>query len=389
MKYLPLIWAGLWRKPARTILTLLSVVVAFTLFGLTTGLNAAFAYAVNQVPANRISVLGRFGGPLPLSERDQIARIEGVTKIGYYGAIGGYYRDPKNSAFAVMIDPEMQYVWPELSSLTPQQFAALQTNRTGVFMSRRFADKYGFKTGDTYPLLATGPNNVKADGSKLWTFNILGIVADVSWFPTGYVMGNFDYLNEARVQKASGTVGEYLVLVKDPARTAETGQAIDGMFANSGAPTTSMPAKLEMQSIRDSFIDIGFVTDTIAGAGLFMILIIVGNSFAQSVRERIPELAVMKVLGFSNAGVMAIQVFEAVLPCLLGAAIGVALAAVLAPEATLLLPAGAAGVVTLPRISLSVFAWAMALAVVVAFVGAVIPLLRFKWIDVAAALSGR
>lgn len=124
-RFLPFVWAGLWRKPARTILTLLSVIVAFTLFGLMAGLNAAFTYVVDQEPANRIFAGGRFGGMLPLSERDQIARFDGVTKIGYYAVIGGYYQDPKKFAFAVMIDPGIQYVWPEFSSLTPQQFAGL------------------------------------------------------------------------------------------------------------------------------------------------------------------------------------------------------------------------------------------------------------------------
>src|SRR5215475_9055339 len=99
MKYIPLVLAGLWRKPARAILTLLSVMIAFTLFGLTIGMNATFDAVQAGAKDNRIYTNPRFAGGMtgmPISVVRAIEHIPDVAQVTYINFIPAYRSDPKN-----------------------------------------------------------------------------------------------------------------------------------------------------------------------------------------------------------------------------------------------------------------------------------------------------
>jgi putative ABC transport system permease protein len=116
-----------------------------------------------------------------------------------------------------------------------------------------------------------------------------------------------------------------------------------------------------------------------------MILLLVGHGIAQSVRERIPEFAVLKTLGFSDGAVMALVFLEAAVPCLLGAALGFGLAAVLTTQIHRIVPPGWG--IPMPYLSPSVLGSAVALSLLVAFVSAVLPALRLMRMNIATALT--
>ena len=386
MKYFPLVWAAVWRKPVRLVLTLLSVVVAFALFGMMIGFKASFSHLVDSARADRIYVSSRFAGGLPYSMVDQVARIPGVTHVANQGGIGGYYQNPRNNIGIQMIDSSMHQVWPELP-LTSAQYGALAANRTGAIFSRTMALKYKFKKGDVFPIKA--PGIPRADGTQAWTFTILDVVDDIDTQPAGFAVGNLTYLNESRVAAQRNTGGSIRLLVADPARGDAIAKQIDLAFANSGTPTRSISEKAAYENATGGGggIDYPFVMMSIAGAGLFMILFLTGNAIAQSVRERIPEFAALKTIGFSDTGVMALVFAEAVIPCLLGAGLGMGLATWVGANFTRLLPPG----IGFPALymSASVYGWALCFAVLVALVSAVIPATRIARLDVAAALSRR
>jgi putative ABC transport system permease protein len=386
MKYFPLVWAALWRKPARLILTLLSVSVAFTLFGMMVGLNASFAHIVEMSRMDRIYVGPRFGGTLPMAAKDEIARLPGVTRIGVLGGVLGHYRDPKNTAIAVMLDAAMQQVWTEVP-LTFAQWAQLHATPSGVFVSRRIAARFNLKPGDALPILTGG--SIRQDGSKTWPFTVLDVIDDLPTAQAGLILGNYEYFDQARIPALRGTVLQFQLLVRDPAQAAATATAIDAMFANSAGPTRSIPERTLAESNSRAGLDIPFVTEAVAGAGLFMILFLTGNGIAQSIRERIPEFAVLKTLGFSDAGLVALVFVEAAIPCLLGAAIGLLLASGITAQLPHLAPSAMTLPIPLPYLSPDVLALAFVFAALVAFASAVIPALRIKRLDVATALAGR
>ena len=233
MKYIPLVLAGLWRKPARTIFTFLSVMVAFILFGILSGLDSGFDHIVSVSRLDRIFVDPRFGGREPLSYAEQIARVPGVTVVTPRMGLPGYYLDPKNRMGVIMTDSRFFAARPELTA-TKAQMAALDADRTGAIISNFLARRYGWKVGDKVPFISSVATS---DGSQTWTFDILAIIDD-SDNPgvSGYFIGNYNYLDQRRV-KDKGTVDRYLVRIKDPNQATQIGRTIDRMFDNSAAPT--------------------------------------------------------------------------------------------------------------------------------------------------------
>jgi putative ABC transport system permease protein len=203
----------------------------------------------------------------------------------------------------------------------------------------------------------------------------------------GYVIGNYTYLDESRPLAQRSMTNFFDVLARDPAHAADTARAVDAMFANSSVPTNSDTDRSEAESGAQAGVDIPFVTMVVAGAGLFMILFLTGNGIAESVRERIPEFAMLKTLGFSDELVMALVFAEAAIPCLLGAAIGLGLATEFAQELPRLMPPQV--LLPVPYMSASVLGLAMGSAVLVALLSAVSPILRLRRLDVASALAGR
>ncbi|MEI9983043.1 MAG: ABC transporter permease [Aliidongia sp.] len=175
-EYVPLIWAGLWRKKTRTIFTLLSILVAFLLFGLLQGVNAAFNSGVEGANLNRLYVQSKisFTENLPYADLPQIEAVPGVTKVSYATWFGPYYQDPKNFIFTFPVDPERYFaVYPELK-LPKDQLQAFVQNRSSAVISQDAANKYGWKIGDRVPLHSTIWTR-KADGTSDWTFDIVGI----------------------------------------------------------------------------------------------------------------------------------------------------------------------------------------------------------------------
>jgi ABC-type antimicrobial peptide transport system permease subunit len=111
-------------------------------------------------------------------------------------------------------------------------------------------------------------------------------------------------------------------VVKDAARADDTALAIDARFANSAVPTRSEPIPMERSDAATAGVNVASVTRRVALVGLFMILLLTGHGMAQSVRERLSEFAVMKTVGYSDAGVIALVFAEALAPMLLGAMLG-------------------------------------------------------------------
>jgi len=382
MKYLPLIWTALWRKPMRTVLTFLAATAAFTLFGLAIGVNATYAGFVSRAMADRVYVNPRFEGKLTLAQRDRIARMPEVREIGVVDFLLGSFRDPKNVIVPIFLDRGMRGTWSDLP-LTPAQWDQLEANPSGVILDDHTAAQLGLKAGDNMPVQTSAPS--RRDGSRVWPFHVLSVFTNPPWARGGLVLANYDYYDKARPLADVGQVGQLYVLLKDPDRVASFGDQVERSFANSANPTWVVPDKLLAQVAGTYQFNIPLVTEGISAAGLFMILFLIGNGIAQSVRERVPEFAVLKTLGFSDVGVTALVFAEAAIPCLLGAAAGFVLARGLAAKI------GTFGVmqkmnVAAPTLSLGVLAVGFVFAGAVTLASAALPAWRLRRLDIATAL---
>jgi len=384
IKFIPLVWAALMRKPVRVVLTLLSVMVAFTLFGLMIGLNATFDLVAAKARADRIYTWPRFGGGAPVAIARQIEAIPGVKAVTAIGFIPGYVQDPKNSAFVLMVDQNAGKVFGDWE-ITPEMWNTVWKDRTGVVMSRAQAVRWNKKVGDTFTMISKAVK--RADGKNAWTFKVLAIAEDVPQNSQGFIFGNYDYIDKARTPADQGKVSEVDLLAADPSASADVAQRIDRKFANSATPMQTITEKLARAGNDFGGLDIKAITHGIALAGMFMVLFLTANGIAQSVRERFTEFATLKTIGFSDRAVTTMVVLESALPCILGAGLGVGIAGVLARQIPKLMPPGFG--IPLPTISPMVILWAAASAFAVALLSAVLPILRLKQMDIATALSGR
>ena len=385
MKYLPLIWHGLWRKPVRTALVALSLVVGFLLFGILDGVNSAFDLATQRSQLDRLLVDPRFGIPLPLAYAERIRQVPRVTHVAWTQFMSGAYQDPKNNVVMAATEPHSFFKMRDEYSVSPEVVEALVRTRTGVILLDKLAARYGWKTGDRVTISAPGS---RKDGSADWTFEVVGIMSNPG-NPGAFGIGiiNYDYFDEAR-SFTPGTVGRVIARVNDPARSVEVARAIDKLFESSGAPTRT---KNENESARTRLAIVGDVsrfTRAVIAAVFFALLFLTGNTMLQSVRERSSELATLKVLGFSDTAVLMMIFGETLLVCTVSAVTGLAIAAVAFPQAGEYIPSLIAYLGPQPMAT-RVIVLGLVCAVAIAALSALLPAWRTLRINVVDALASR
>jgi len=380
MKFLPLIWAGIWRKPGRAVLTLLSVVNAFLLFGVLQGFASGLNHAVAETHADVLLSLSRISTePLPVAQIGQIRLVQGVRAATPMVPFISSYRTPTSIVPADAVDASQILAVDPGLTIPPSMIAALQRDRTGAIVSRVLATRFGWKVGDRVPLRALTVTN--RDGSPTWPVDIVGIFSSTggTLFKNAMLI-NFDYVDQGRTTN-SGTAPVFVIRIDDPNRANQVAAAIDHLFANSAHETKTATVRQIAQNSLKQIGDIGLVINAIVAAVFFALLFSVGALMMQSVRERTPELAVLKTLGFTDRGLMGLILAESLTFCLVSAAIGLGIAALLFPIARQLIGFNVqAGPLMLVG---------FALAVGLALISGLPPAIRAMRLQVVDALAGR
>lgn len=381
MSYLPLLWTGFRRSPTRAWLTLASIAVAFLLFGLLQGMNAAFGTSVAASRLDRLYVQSKvnFTEPLPLAHLARIESVPGIDSVAFGCWFGGYFQDPKNFVFSFPVDAERYFsLYPEIK-IAPEQLRALKTTRSGAVVGNELAKKFGWKIGDRVPLkseLWTHP-----EGDSDWSFEIVGIF---EW-PGDYAKSSSFYFNYAYFDESrafgGGSVGWYVAHLKNVADAPKVAAAIDALFANSPDETKTQNEKENTQAFLRQFGDVDIMVTAIIGAVFFALLFLTGNNMMLSIRERAPEFAVLKTIGFTNARILALIFCETMAMCLIPAAIGLASAALIFPGLQPFL-----GVAALPP---GVLGLGLGLATLLAFVVGVWPMMLVQRLSIVDSLAGR
>jgi putative ABC transport system permease protein len=329
MKFLHLIWSNLKRRKLRTILTLLSIVVAFILFGFLSAINQALTGGVSMAGQDRLVVRHKVSiiQSLPVSYKARMERIPGVALATHESWFGGIYQDPKNFFPQMAVVPEeFLDMWPE-NILPPDQKQAWLRTRTGAIVGRKTADRFHWKIGDRVPIQSS--IWTKTDGSRLWEFDLVGIFDGKNKnTDTSPLFFQYDFFDEARIW-SKGQVGWYVVRVKDPEQAGELAKQIDQEFENSAWETKTEPEGAFLQAWAKQIGDITTITASILSAVFFTILLVTGNTMSQSVRERTGELGVLKALGYTNSQTLALVLAESCLLAVLGGGIGLGVALML------------------------------------------------------------
>ena len=386
MRYLPLLWAGLFRKKTRTILTLLSIIVAFLLFGLLQAVQVAFESGADAADAKRLLTTARYSiiEPLPMSYQRRIEQVPGVVGVAYADWFGAKYQNESNAFPVFAVDPSRYLdMYPEFT-ISREQREAFARTRTGAVAGKRLADRFGWHVGQKLPI--SSEIHPKKDGSLNWEFDLVGIIDAEDPAVRGntdMVLINVAYFDEARLI-GKGKTGWYIVRVADSTQARGIAASIDSLFANSPDETKTQPEKEFAIGFAKQIGDIGALVTRILIAVFFTILILTGNTMAQSIRERIPELAILKTLGFSDGTVTALVLAEAMLMLVLGGSIGMAAAVAAMPALN-----GSTGG-RFPPLFVGPETWllAAALAAAVALVIGLPPALRANRLKIVDALSG-
>ena len=382
MKFLPLIWSGIWRKSGRTMLILMQISVVFALFGILQGLRTGVAEVIAHARADVLFVYpqGVGAAPLPDSYARRIKAMRGVKAVTIQSGFPATYQKPTNFIPVISLDPDPDLLWlaPDIFEVSPADLRALANDRAGALVSAGLEKKYGWKIGDRIPLKST---TLQATGSGNWAFDIVGIYRDREiGSSSNFIVINNIYFEEARLTDRD-TATNLIVFIDDPKKAAAMCDAIDSFFANSPDATRTVSyregAQLQMQRIGD----LNFVIRAIVSAALGALVFSVATMMRRSIRERTPELAVLKTLGFTGGKIFSLVLAEAAAVCIAAAACGLALAMIAFPFAAKLAPG-----ISMPWIVIAV---GLAGALGVALISAALPAVRAARLEIASALGGR
>jgi putative ABC transport system permease protein len=380
VRFLPLIWSGIWRKPGRSVLIFLQVSVAFALFGVLQGMKTGVDRLIGQARADLLLVHGSLSliDPLPLGLLEQIKAVPGVKAVVPVELFGGIYQKPTQQIGIVALRPDEGWLSAFTYTVAPDQAAAFQQTRTGTLIRKSVADKYGWKIGDRIPLIT---NTAQRDGSTNWSFEVVGTYTDSDVAGgSDVILIQYDYFDEARLL-GKGRVSHFKAAIVDPHQAAAVADAIDRRFANSTNATQTESlrelAQLQLQSIGD----LDLLIRAVVSAVLVALFFATTTMLMQSVRERTPELAVLKTLGFADGALFLFIVAEAAFVCVIAAGCGLALALVAFPFAGKFVPG-----ISMP---LQVVALGLGCAALVALITAAAPAIRAARLSIVAALASR
>lgn len=325
MKYLPLILKNALRNRRRTVLTISSLAVSLCLLGVMMALYYALfiggqpakAQARRVVVRHKVSIVF----PLPLYYRERIAQVPGVEEVMLWSWFGGVYkdaRDQRNFFARMAADADrlfrvyQDYVLPE------EQKQAFIRDPAGCIVNKALAERHGFKAGDK--ILIRG---------DIYPFDldltVRGIYAstdfddDTLWF-------NWKYMENALRNSPRLMAGGFTLLAKSEQDVAAISRAIDGMFANSEAPTKTESEYTFGLSFLSFLGNIKVILMSICFAVTFTVLLITANTMAMSVRERVREVGVLRTLGFGKPAIVGLIVGESALISILGGLLGVLVA---------------------------------------------------------------
>ena len=329
MKFSRLIFANLFRKKIRLVLTIGSFAVALFLFSFLAVVKGAFGRGADIAGADRLVIINRISiiQPLPLSYRDKILRIPGVKAITHNNWFGGVYQEEKNFFPQFAIDVENQRtVLPELK-VPDDQWANFVKDRQGAIAGAKTAARFGWKIGDRIPIKTT-----IFGGANTWEFNLDGIYHSTTvggdesqfWF-------QWDAFEEGVPKTFKDNVGWYVLKLDSPDDAVRVSKAIDDMFANSSFETKTETESAFAAGWVKQFGNIEFLILTIGAVVFFTLLLVTGNTMAISVRERISELAVLKAIGFSDRSILFFVLAESLTIALVGGLMGLGLAALAIP----------------------------------------------------------
>jgi putative ABC transport system permease protein len=379
-----LVRKNLFRRKLRAILMIVSILVAFMIFGVLAGFYRAFTSGEDRAAADRMITVNKinFTQPMPIAYFNRVRAVEGVRQVTFANWFGGYYQDPKNFLMALAVEPATYFdIYSRDFALSPEELTAFTRERTGAVIGESLARKWGWKVGDRIPIAS----NIfsQKSGGQTWDVNIVGIVKPRNdQVDTNFLLLQYAYFDETR-SIGKDTIGWLILQTNSPSDNDKVAKTIDAMFANSSAETSTDTEKAFGKAFAAQFGNIALIVFLVVGAAFVTILMIVGNTMALTIRERTREIGVLKTLGFSGARILRMVLGESVLLALLGGVPGLIIAALVAKA----LRASLANVAPTFAVSPDIILTGIGLMIALGLITGIIPALNAMRLKIAAALG--
>jgi putative ABC transport system permease protein len=379
-----LVRKNLFRRKLRAALMIVSILIAFMIFGVLAGFYRAFTAGEDRAAADRLITVNKinFTQPLPIAYFNRVRAVEGVRQVTFANWFGGYYQDPKNFMMTLAVEPETYFdVYRNEFDVPPEQLQAFIRDRSSALIGEKMASKWGWKVGDHVPIAS----NIfsQRSGGHTWDFTIAGIVkGKAEHVDTNLLLFQYAYFDETR-SFGKDTIGWLILQTNSPETNDRVAKTIDAMFLNSSAETSTDTEKAFGKAFAAQFGNIALIVFLVVGAAFVTILMIVGNTMALSIRERTREIGVLKTLGFSGGRILRMVLGESVLLALLGGVPGLVIAGLIA----MALRASLANIAPAFAVSPGIALEGIALMIALGLITGIIPALNAMRLKIATALG--
>jgi putative ABC transport system permease protein len=379
-----LVRKNLFRRKLRAALMIVSILIAFMIFGVLAGFYRAFTAGEDRAAADRLITVNKinFTQPMPIAYFNRVHSVDGVRQVTFANWFGGYYQDPKNFLMTLAVEPATYFdVYRSELDIPPEQLQAFIRDRSSAVIGESLARKWGWKVGDRVPV----SSNIftQRSGGHTWDFTIAGVVkGKTEQVDTNFFLLQYAYFDETR-SFGKDTIGWLILQTNSPENNDRVAKTIDAMFANSTAETSTDTEKAFGKAFAAQFGNIALIVFLVVGAAFVTILMIVGNTMALSIRERTREIGVLKTLGFSGARILRMVLGESVLLALLGGLPGLAIAALI----TLALRNSLANIAPAFAVSPDIAMEGLALMIALGLITGMIPALNAMRLKIATALG--
>ena len=312
--YWTLIKAGVLRKKVRSVLTVLSVSIAFLLFGLLQAASPIFTGQMDGLRADLVMTMSRYSmvGKIPYSHVEFIKEIEEVESVLYMDYITSVSQDSMLDGITVAMGGDIEIY--ERFKISNEDLKAFRNLKIGALVGEAFAIEKDISIGDRVFVKSLSMN---ADGTYDWEFEVVGLYNSSPKADEMGIVVNYDYFEDSRISD-KGTVAVIVSKVSNPEFADVISQKIDDEFTNSSWATRSGPESQLAASMMAEFGDIELIINAILSAVFFTILLVTGNTISQSVRERTTDLAVLKTLGYQDNQIFIMVLLESLFLILLG-----------------------------------------------------------------------
>lgn len=376
-----LVISNILRWRLRSTFTFLTVLVAFLLLGLMLPLERVFNLGVELANADRLIMVNKASvlSALPVKYLERIKDNEDVEQVGHFTFFGGYYRDTDNTVSTIVTDPRFyEDVIEEVYFSNQQHKQDWFADRSSVAIGRDLATKYDWKVGDLLPIYSSF--YPRSNGSRSWTFRVAAIFEPKeSEGSTATIVVHYSHFDELRVTK-KGLIDWFTIRMVDADNISRTIEELDTKFKNSPHETKTSTEESFIQDFMNQIGDFTAIITLSLSAVFFTLLLVSGNTMAQSVNERISELAVLKTLGFTNRSIFFLIVSESLLLTLAGGIAGMAISYFVIPVVVDLSGNLLSGMIFL-RKDIAVGIACMLVVAIIASVGPALKAMRMSIVD--------